>query len=240
MSKMTKRMFARIFHGTRGKIVGLALVLLGFMYGALSERLHIFPSYQLRPLYAFLQKNLSKSEIGVSSTTIPDFRKVKSLESALLPLEAEIFSLPMVADINVAGGAICSLANKVIVLDRLGVPFSFDTRGQRFSALQWPQLENNYAEFLKSDRATGRRGFRVHGLLCLRDEGQTRILVAHEFFDPLTKFTHLVVSLLRTGSDLKSLDAKWSRVFMSAPLPSNTYTAIGAGGRMVLRGGGTG
>ena len=233
MSHIFKRMMARVFQGTRGKIVALALVLLGFMYGVLSERLHLFPSYQLRPLYAFLQKSLIKSEIAVFGTTAPDFRKVKSLETALLPLEAEIFSLPMVSDINLAGGGICGVTNKILLLDRLGLPFSFDTDKKSLVALQWPQLENNYADFLKSDRAGARRGFRVHGILCLRDESQFRILVAHEFFDPVKKSTHLAVSLLRISSDLKPTDPKWSRVFTSLPLPGNAYAAIGAGGRMV-------
>jgi len=233
MSKIFKRVVAHIFHGTRGKIVALAIAFLGFMYGALSERLHIFPSYQLRPLYAFLQKNLTKSEIALSSAVAPEFHKVKSLESALLPLKADIFSLPMVADVNLAGGAICSVGNKVILLDRLGIPFSFDDEVKRLTSLQWPQLENNYADFLKSDRAGARKGFRVHGVLCLPEANQTRVFVAHEFFDPIKKSTHLAVSVLRISSDLKPMDTKWSRIFISAPLPGSVYAAIGAGGRMV-------
>ncbi len=228
-----KRLVAHIFQGTRRKVFALALVLLGFLYGALSERLHLFPSYQLRPFFVFLQKNMAQSEVVLSGAPPADFRKVKSLDSALLPLESETFSLPMVADVNLSGGAICSIGNKVVLLDRIGVPFSFDAEAKRLTALQWPLLENNYADFLKSDRAGARKGFRVHGVLCLRDANRTRVLVAHEFFDPLKKSTHLAVSVLQIASDLKPIDAKWSRVFLSPPLPGTYYAAIGAGGRMV-------
>jgi len=217
----------------RSKIFALSLVLFGFMYGALSERLHLFPSYQLRPVFTALQKNLTKNELAVSGALVSDFRKTKTLESALLPLEIETFSLPLVADINLTGGAICSIANNVLLLDRLAFPFSFDTSQNRLTSLQWPRLENNFSEFLKTDRAGARKGFRVHGILCLRDESQTRLLVAHEFFDPIKKSTHLAISLLRISIDLESMDAKWTRIFTSLPLPGNAYAPIGGGGRMV-------
>ena len=151
-------------------------MIVSLIYGICAERFHFFPYYQVRPIINsvqfFLQKQVSRilSPVNVSSNEAisPEYRTQKTIETALLPMVSETFKINVVENgLNLTAGGICRVKGSIIIVDRLGVLYQFSLSNNRVMALKWPELTNNYSQFLKSDKADSKGNFRVHGVLCV-------------------------------------------------------------------------
>jgi len=218
---------------TSGAVFVLGL-LVAFFYGASSDKFKFFPYYELRPLFTFIERGTGAQPEAVRTATGQDYFTSKALSTALLPLTIDTYNLGLKVSMTTEAGGICEVGNKIIVIDRLGKPFAFDMDDKSPAALDWPELPNNFSAFLKSPLAVSKNNFRVHDVLCTKERSGYRIILAHEFFDPDTGKTHLVLSALHIDDQLHPRDASWSRLFMSSPLSGPSYAANGAGGRMAL------
>ena len=225
--------------------VSMGIIIFALIYGMCAERFYLWPYYQLRPIIntieVFVQTLVSKTSSPASSASNvalgPEYRTQKSIETALLPLVSESYKLSVAANINLTAGGICRVKGSIIISDRLGVSYQFALGDNRVTPLPWPELPNNYAQFLKSAKADSKGHFRVHGILCVPVNENYEILLAHEFYDLADNNTHLAVSKLLVSQDLKPLQKDWTQIFTSPGLPGKFYAANGAGGRMAWLGG---
>lgn len=234
----TKLKRARALFRAHGRLLllGACLLLVGLLYGVSAERFKVFPAYQLRPAFVRLEALLGREPPQLRAAKRAEFHGVRALATALLPLRIETFNLTHEIKVELPAGAICPLGANILLLDRRGAPIRFDMVARKPARLDWPLLPNNYEAFLASPKGGFKNNFRVHGLVCIAEVDGTRVLAAHEVFDPETQQTHLAVSSLRIGHDLAPRDKGWVRLFATAALPGTGYAANGAGGRMAYDG----
>ena len=216
-----------------GALFALGL-LIAFFYGASSDKFKFFPYYQLRPLFTLIERGAGTQPAAVRAATGQEYFTTKALSTALLPLTIDTYNLGLKVSMTAEAGGICEAGTSILVVDRLGKPFAFNLNDKSPTALDWPDLPNNFSAFLKSPRADSKNNFRVHDVLCTKEANGYRVILAHEFFDAETGHTHLVLSALHIDNQLHATNASWSRLFTSTPLPGTSYAANGAGGRMAL------
>ena len=225
---LTKRLNMGLF------IAGL---LVAFLYGMGTADFKAFPYYEMRPAFTLVKRFTGAQPQAVQVATGQVYETTKKLSTALLPLTIGTFNLKQKVSMTDDAGGICQLGKDILVVDRMGLPFRFALDNHDIEKLGWPALPNNYDAFLDSPKAIAKINFRVHDVNCSTTATGYRILFSHEFFNPATGQTNLVISSLEIGNDLAPLNgAAWQRVFTSTPLPSNSFAANGAGGRMALNG----
>ncbi len=231
---------AKVWRNYIPRHVGIGIfvscLLVAFTYGFVSDRLKIFPYYQLRPISSLVERVTGTENAAARVVSGQEYSSVRSISTALLPLKLETFNLPVSVSLDETAGAICQVGNAILVLDRLGHPFRFDLANDSIKPLKWPELPNNYSAFLKSDIASFKSNFRVHDILCMKEGADYRIYVTHELFDLQNHRPRLVVSSLDVNAALTPRSSSWQRFFTSQILPGDTYSANGAGGRLAADG----
>jgi cytochrome c2 len=224
-------------NGRHSKIYLLIVTaIVAFAYGTASNKFKFFPHYQIRPLFNFIEDSLGLQPEAVRVATRQEYRTEKSISTALLPLTIETYNVGLKVSLTHEAGGICQLGNSLLIADRMGLPFLFDLKSHEIIPLNWPNLPNNYSEFLNSGKAISKNNFRVHDLLCRATSDGFQIFLAHEFYDPSNGLTHLAVSSLTVASDMTTHNTTWSRIFTSTALPGSSYAANGAGGRLAIEG----
>lgn len=228
-----------------GKFFGIRLsmglfvagLLATFIYGMGTADFKAFPYYQMRPAFTFVKNITGAQPKTVKVATGQVYHSSKALATALLPLTIDTYNLKQKVSMTDDAGGICQVGKDILVVDRMGLPFRFTLDNHDIEKLDWPALPNNYDAFLDSPKAIAKINFRVHDVNCSKTATGYHILFSHEFFNPATGQTNLVVSSLEIGNDLAPLHgATWQRVFTSTPLPGDSFAANGAGGRMALDG----
>ncbi|MGN6311213.1 MAG: PQQ-dependent sugar dehydrogenase [Xanthobacteraceae bacterium] len=159
--------------------------------------------------------------------TIPSDRRV---DTGLLPARIKTVRVSDHFPIAKTGGAITTIGDVVLVLDRLGNVYASRDDGEQLEKQAFPQLPNNVEAYLRTPGAEldGRR-FRAYDIEYLK---LSKLLaVSHEYFDIRLGETRLAVSVIPMDDEGIRPIGTWRTVFLSEPEP-NGPNEDGAG-RMV-------
>lgn len=147
---------------------------------------------------------------------IPSNRRV---DTGLLPAKVKAIRISDHFPIAKTGGAITTIGNVVLVLDRLGNVYSSRIDGEQLEKQAFPPLPNNVEAYLKTPGAVldGRR-FRAYDIKYLIFSKM--LAVSHEYFDIRLGETRLAVSVIRMDDEGMRPVGEWRTVFLSEPEPN--------------------
>jgi aldose sugar dehydrogenase len=210
-------------------VVGCVTFAVGFTFGF---TVHKFKYAQVQKLLRRIsQRNRPEPSVLLSQQysrdqeVIPSDRKV---DTGLLPAKIKTVRISDHFPVAKTGGAITTIGDVVLVLDRLGNIYSSRVDGEQLEKQAFPQLPNNIEEYLKSPGAVldGRR-FRAYDIKYLK---LSRMLaVSHEYFDVQLGETRLAVSVIPIDDENIRPGGKWQTIFLSDPEP-NGPNEDGSGG----------
>jgi glucose/arabinose dehydrogenase len=147
---------------------------------------------------------------------VPSDRRV---DTGLLPAKIKTVRLSDHFPIAKTGGAIATIGDVVLVLDRLGNIYSSRVDGAQLEKRAFPPLPNNVEAYLKTPGAVldGRR-FRAYDIEYLKLSKM--LAVSHEYFDVRLGETRLAVSVIPMDDKSISPIGKWRTIFLSEPEPN--------------------
>ena len=133
----------------------LALIVVAsalFVFGFTFQKYKYFPFSQLRNLEKNIAGQPDPSEI-LSQQYSRDTQRApldRSIDTGLLPLKIKGIRLSDHFPIPKTGGALSTIGNIVVVMDRLGNIYSCSETGEHLEQLPFPKLPNNIADYLKA------------------------------------------------------------------------------------------
>jgi len=217
------RLFRRQTIGAMLSRRNLLLVLLPlgtFALGLTMQKYRYFPYHQitvlaqmvtnnLRSAYATPDKLLSRQYSRDSGGTPLD----RDLDTALLPLKVKGIRLSEYYQVPKTGGAITAMGNAVIVLDRLGNIYSYQS-GAGVHKLPFPALPNNIADYaIRVEAKIDERYFRAHDIKY--SSPLHALAVSHEYFDKEHEKTRLAVSMIGVDEAALRPIGTWKTIYWS-------------------------
>jgi aldose sugar dehydrogenase len=157
------------------------------------------------------------------------------VETALLPLRLTADPVSQRIDLAAGGGAIETIGDSLLLMDRLGKIFVYKDR--KISASGLPELPTHMKDFLEDARFSVTEGtLRAHDLRY--DKEENFLYVSHDSFDKATRAPRFAISRIALSTDAAQAGTAWERIYQSAPLPlTDYYAGRGAGGKMLITGG---
>ena len=157
----------------------------------------------------------------------------REIDTALLPLKirgiriSEHYSTPKV------GGAITTLGNTVIVLDRLGNIYSYEPHSGNLKKLLFPELPNNISDYLSQPNAiVDDKRFRAYSIKFLNSA--KLLAVSHEYFDKQYKKSRLAISVIHIDEKALQPTDTWKTIFLGDVEPDGPNEE--GGGILAVRG----
>jgi len=188
-----------------------------FTFGFTMHKYRYFPYEQLRVL---VSRELTRIRGDVNTTEILSHQysynvsrisAERDVSTALLPIKINGGRASDLYEFPKTGGAITTIGNLVIVLDRLG-SLHVSSPTAELRRLEFPPLPNNLDAYLAAGYAIDTTRFRAYGIKYL--DARNTLVVSHEAFDVDHQATRMAVSLLEI--DRKTLRAigTWRTIFM--------------------------
>lgn len=160
---------------------------------------------------------------------------VKDIDTALLPLRIRRARISDVFPIPKTAGAIATIGNTVIVVDRLGNLYSSASDGRAITQLPFPSLPNDSTDYVKTPGArVDVNTFRVYDIEYVKSA--KLLAVSHEYFDAHLRKTRLAVSVIGIGIGEQAVRpaGSWRTVFLADVEPDGPN--VEAGGRLASKG----
>jgi len=184
-----------------------------FVLGAAFQKYRFFPYELIRSATLEVTRPHADADKVLSREYSRDVHKVameRNVDTALLPLKVKGVRISEHYAVPKNGGAITTIGNTVIVLDRLGNIYSYSAGGDTVKKLAFPNLPNNVADYLQYDVINDKR-FRAYSIEYL--DFAKQLAVSHEYFDKQYNKSRIAVSVI--GIDEQSLQPKgsWETVF---------------------------
>lgn len=201
-------------------VVGCGTFALGFTFGF---TVHKFKYAQVQKLLRRISQRKPPDPSAVLSQQysrdqemIPSDRRV---DTGLLPAKIKAIRISDRFPIAKTGGAITTIGDVVLVLDRLGNVYSCRVDGEQLEKQAFPQLPNNVEAYLKTPGAVldGKK-FRAYDIEYLKLSKM--LAVSHEYFDVRLGETRLAVSVIPMDDEGIRPIGKWRTVFLSEPEPN--------------------
>jgi cytochrome c2 len=206
-----------------------------FVCGVIAQKNHYIPD-QVRGLEARLKALGVHPEVvlaGQYSRNNESLTGVREVDTALLPLQVRRSRLSDVLPAPRTGGAITTIGNKVIVLDRLGNLYLSLPGGKRFSPMGFPPLPNNVTYYLKTPRArVDENTFRAYDIEYVKSDRM--LVVSHEAFDRQIGKSRLTVSTIAVDEQTLKPTSPWTTIFQADPEVGGPN--VEAGGRLTSKG----
>jgi cytochrome c2 len=223
----------------RGALI-LMVVLAAFALGVLFQKIKFFPYAQMKnaawvAVSAIKGKYVNPREV-LSQQSVADSEKFvldRNIDTSLLPLKlsgiriSDYYAAPKV------GGAITTIGDRVIVLDRLGALYSYRPGDPAPVKLGFPPLPNNIEDYvLQAGSHLDVKTFRAYSVKYM--EAAKLLAVSHEAFDKPSRSSRIAVSVI--GIDVSTMRAEgtWRTVFLGDAEPDGPNDA--GGGRIVTNG----
>src|SRR5689334_10961299 len=138
----------------RPSILLVLLTLSMFVLGAAFQKYRFFPYELIRSATLEVTRPHADADKVLSREYSRDVHKVameRNVDTALLPLKVKGVRISEHYAVPKNGGAITTIGNTVIVLDRLGNIYSYSAGGDTVKKLAFPNLPNNVADYLQYD-----------------------------------------------------------------------------------------
>lgn len=201
-------------------VVGGATFAFGFTFGF---TVHKFKYAQVQRLLRRISQRNPPDPSEVLSQQYSRDREIiasdRKVDTGLLPAKIKAIRISDHFPIAKTGGAITTIGDVVLVLDRLGNVYSSRVDGEQLEKQAFPRLPNNVEAYLKTPGAEldGRR-FRAYDIEYLKLSKM--IAVSHEYFDIGLGETRLAVSVIPMDDEGLRPTGKWRTVFLSEPEPN--------------------
>src|SRR5262249_24490053 len=157
----------------------------------------------------------------------------RTIDTSLLPLRltglrlSDYFAAPKV------GGAITTIGDRVIVLDRLGTLYSYRPGDAAPVKLGFPPLPNNIEDYVLQARShLDVKTFRAYSIKYM--ETAKLLVVSHEMFDTQSRSSRMAVSVIGIDADALRPAGAWKTVFLGDAEPDGPNDT--GGGRIVTNG----
>jgi aldose sugar dehydrogenase len=197
-----------------------SILLVGFILGGSIEK-YVFDLYGplSRQVIALEVRLLPISRKNLARNYVQDGDKLpldRNLDTVLLPIRSAGERLSESLPFPKVAGAITTIGDTVIVLDRLGGLYACPRNG-RPVRLPFPPLPNNVEDFTIRNPNFNSKQFRAYSIVYLPQRKQ--IAVAHEYYQRDLDRERMAVSLI--GIDAHSLQpvGAWTTIFRSEPNP---------------------
>jgi cytochrome c2 len=200
-------------------VVASLVFILGFTF----HKYQYFPFAQLRSLGKTIgrlyQPDPAEVIANEYSTDSEKLALDRRIDTGLLPLKikgvrfSDHFPMPK------TGGALTTIGDVVVVLDRLGNIYSCAEGGEHLEQLPFPKLPNNIADFVKAPgSALNGSNFRAYDIKYLKLSKM--LAVSHEYFDTQLGKTRLAVSVIPMDDAAIRPVGSWQTVFLGDPEPN--------------------
>jgi cytochrome c2 len=157
-------------------------------------------------------------------------KKIKILESSVLPLNLEFIPLSIDGKFPAAAGAITSIEGSVVIMDRLGGFYRYH-KGDITKIIS-PKIPNNINKFiLESDAPLSSDTLRTHSIAYSKNH--RKIFVSYERYLPSTKSYKFVISTASFDAISFSINGAWSDVFLGET--RNTINGQSGGGKLLTQ-----
>jgi cytochrome c2 len=205
-----------------------------FVFGLATHKYKYFPYPQVmnvvRRLTAQVPGAVLQGQYSRDRETLPIARDV---DTALLPLRIRGKRISDILPVPKVAGAIATVGNRVVVMDRLGDIYSSATDGHALTRLPFPPLPNQVADYLNgSDARLDEDIFRAYDIEFVRSA--KAFAVAHEYFDAQSGRTRLAVSVILIDEQTLKPDGSWKTIFVTDEEPNGSN--VEAGGRLASKG----
>jgi cytochrome c2 len=214
--------------------IGLAIGV--FVMGVTAQKYHYLPHDSLRHVemqiraWGVQPDTLLSGQYSRDRETLP---AVKDIDTALLPLRIRRARISDVFPIPKTAGAIATIGNTVIVVDRLGNLYSSVSDGRTITQLPFPPLPNDSADYLKTPGARlDANTFRAHDIEYMK--AAKSLAVCHEYFDAHVGKTRLAVSIISIDEQSVRPTGSWRTVFLADVEPDGPN--VESGGRLASKG----
>jgi aldose sugar dehydrogenase len=205
----------------RGILVGsIALIIFGAGFAAHKyyRTSRHFPFPQIRSIETRIGAHPDPVE-ALSRQYSNDIRKIeldRSVDTGLLPLKIKGIRLSDHFSVPKIGGAVTSIGEVVIILDRLGSLYSYAPSDGQIKRLPFPELPNHLSEYLAEPGAVldGKR-FRAYDIKYLGFA--KKLVVSHEYFDHELRKSRLAVSTISIDENAIRPSGGWDTIFLGDP-----------------------
>jgi cytochrome c2 len=206
-----------------------------FALGVLAQKGHYIPR-EMRQFESRLKAWGVNPEVVLASQYSQTYERLpvaQDLDTALLPLRIRRSRLSDILPIPKVGGAITTIGDKVVVLDRLGNLYS-SSPARQFAHLQFPPLPNNVSDYLRTpDAHLDANTFRAYDIKYLKSAGL--FVVSHELFDKQFGRSRLAVSIIGVDETKLKPTGGWKTIFLA---DTETHGSnVEAGGRLAFKDG---
>jgi aldose sugar dehydrogenase len=202
----------------------LALIVVAsamFVFGFTFQKYKYFPFSQLRNLSRNIAGQPNPLEV-LSQQYSRDTEKVpldRNIDTGLLPLKIRGIRLSDHFSVPKTGGALTTIGDVVVVLDRLGNIYSCTEGGEHLEQLSLPKLPNNIGEYLKTpDALVNGKRFRAYDIKFLKLSKM--LAVSHEYFDVQLGKARLAVSVISIDDTSIRSAGTWETIFLGDPEPN--------------------
>jgi cytochrome c2 len=223
-------------HNISTRTINLILILtiFSFLVGVTIQKYKYFPYYQLAgviklvgtPLSSYPQEILMRQYFKDETPISLD----RHIDTALLPLQIQGIRVSEHFPMPKTGGAITSIANNVIVLDRMGNIYSWDSN--TINKLIFPPIPNHVDSYLKHPSSLiDTKTFRAYDIEY--SDAAKLLAVSHEYFDTKFDKTRMAVSIIGIDEQTLSPIGSWETIFQGDLEPDGSNDA--SDGRMVWK-----
>ena len=152
----------------------------------------------------------------------------RQLDTALLPLRLRGLAANAQLPIAAVAGGITMVANRLVVMDRLGNFYQCKDDCSSLAKVSLPPLPNHILEYAsRNGSRVDEKAFRAH---CVRfSSDENKLAVSHEFFDAKLGSVRFAVSVIDIDPDSLKSTGPWETIFLGDPEP---YTNDQAGGAL--------
>src|SRR5262245_423424 len=207
-----------------------------FTLGALAHKGHYIPRV-IRELELGLRAWSLNPEVALAEQYSRNSERLspeQDLDTALLPLHVRRTRLSDVLSVPKVGGAITTIGNTVIVLDRLGNLYSSLPSPRQFARLPFPPLPNNLLDYLRTpDAQLDANTFRAYEIKYL--ESARLFAVSHEYFAKHLHKSRLAVSVIGVDELTLKPTGEWKTIFLAEPELNGPN--VEAGGKIAFKDG---
>jgi cytochrome c2 len=205
---------------------GLALILVASIMFVAGFTMHKywtsrhFPFRQLRNLASVIGTHPNPMEV-LSQQYSGDVEKIaldRNIDTGLLPLKIKGIRISDHFPVPKTAGALTTVGDVTIVVDRLGNMYSCLPDGKSLHPLSFPALPNNVSDYLKlPDSLIDGKRFRAYGIKYLTFA--KALAVSHEYFDRQLGKTRLAVSIIPIDEADIRPTGMWKTIFLGDPEP---------------------
>ncbi len=198
-------------------VVAALLVSFGVVSGVALEKYRALPArafdHVLDHVYFALElhrsdvKELLANQFRMDSHGIPLNRDI---DLTLLPLNVRGVRLSDTFQVPKVAGGITSIANTLVVVDRLGGLYAVE-RSEPVRKLDFPPLPNNVGAYAAANGWMNPDNFRAYSIVFMKATDE--LAVSHEIFDAEHKGSRMAVSLIKIDPETLTPQGVWRTIF---------------------------